>query len=65
MSFEFLKSERFWKLFLVGLVAGGHAVYPDEKWVLFLSIAVGVWFGGSVAVRTVDRFSETITNGKK
>lgn len=53
-------SPRFWQLFLVGLVAGLQVPLPSNPWVQGLSIAVGIWFGGSVVVGTVDRAAEKL-----
>jgi hypothetical protein len=55
MDFRFLKSVRFWKLFIVAAVgfAAGQGYVPQE-----VAGAVAVWLGGSVVVRTVDRFSD-------
>jgi len=58
MDFKFLQSERFWQLFFVGLVGGLTFAFPDNKWAMALSVMVSLWFGGSVAVRTIDRFGE-------
>jgi len=60
MKFEFLKSERFWKLGIIGLLAGLQVPLPGNPWVIGLGVAVGIWFGGSVAVRTIDRFGEKL-----
>ena len=57
-KFEFLTSVRFWQLFLVGVSAGLYVAYPDQPITKFLSTMVGVWFGGSTLVRTVDRATE-------
>jgi len=65
MQFEFLKSERFWKLGLIGLLAGLQVPLPDNQWVLGLSVAIGIWFGGSVVVRTIDRSNDSNRVGKK
>lgn len=63
MQFEFLQSERFWKLAIVGAIAGLNVPLPNNPWLIGLSVAIGIWFGGSVAVRTYDRRSEML-NGK-
>lgn len=54
----FLYSPRFWQLGLAGLLAGLTFVYPDSVWVQGAAITIGVWFGGSVTVRTIDRNAE-------
>ncbi len=58
MSLLFLKSERFWKLFLVGILTGLEVVFPGNIYLVAIATVFQVWFGSSVAVRTVDRFGE-------
>lgn len=53
--FGFIKSPRFWQLFLVGLAGGLIVAYPESRLVIAFATATGIWFGGSVAVRTIDR----------
>lgn len=60
MNLAFLHSERFWKLFLVGLIAGLNVPLPHNLWLMGATVAIGIWFGGSVIVGTVDRASERI-----
>ena len=60
MQFKFLQSERFWKLGLVGLMAGLEEYNRTDQWERALLIAIGIWLGGSVVVRTADRASEKI-----
>lgn len=57
-SWGFVKSPRFWQLFIVGVMAGLYFALPGNVWVQALSISMGVWFGGSVTVRTIDRASD-------
>lgn len=57
-KFAFLSSPRFWQLFLIGLTTGLNVPLPDNLWVKGLSVAVGIWLGGSVVVRTVDKLKE-------
>ncbi len=64
MDFQFLQSERFWQLFLVGLAAGAMTAFPSNPWTIFIGTAVAVWFGGSVAVGTVGKFSEKLDKKK-
>ena len=64
MQFQFLQSERFWKLAIIGAIAGLNVPLPGNLWLMGLTVAIGIWFGGSVLVRTTDRFSEVL-NGKK
>lgn len=58
LDFSFLNSARFWQLFFVGLAAGLVVAFPGNLIVAGFSVAVGVWFGGSVIVRTADRNAE-------
>lgn len=58
MQFDFLTSVRFWKLFIVGSMAGLFFLFPDNAILKAIEITVGIWFGGSVAVRTIDRANE-------
>lgn len=57
-NLDFLYSPRFWQLFLVGLTTGLNIPLPNNPWVQGLAVAVGIWLGGSVVVRTVDRVTE-------
>lgn len=57
-KFAFLASPRFWQLAIVGLMAGLSFALPDNVWVDAAAITIGIWFGGSVTVRTVDRFGD-------
>jgi len=56
--FDFLKSVRFWKLFVIAVLEflASQGVISFE-----IAHAFAVLFGGSVAVRTIDRFSEQVT----
>ena len=56
-----IDSPRFWQLFFVGLVAGLQIPLPNNVWIQGLSVAVGVWFGGSVIVGTIDRATEKLS----
>lgn len=58
MNLDLLRSERFWQLFLIGIVTGLQAAYPMDPRVTALATAVQVWFGGSVAIGTVDRVAK-------
>ena len=53
-----LNSPRFWQLAIIGLSVGLAVAFPASLLVKGLAAAVGVWFGGSVVVRTVDRASD-------
>lgn len=55
LMFDFLKSIRFWKLGIIALAQflSHQGVIPQD-----LSLALTVWLGGSVAVRTIDRIGE-------
>ena len=64
MNFDFLSSPRFWQLFLVGLTTGLNVPLPGNLWVQGLSVAVGIWLGGSVVVKTVDRATEVLSSKK-
>lgn len=57
-KWAFLTSPRFWQLFLVGLTAGLNDYSSTSNWKHSLSVALGLWLGGSVVVRTVDRATE-------
>jgi len=59
MSFEFLKSTRFWKLVLAGFAAVLFKEGVITQTVLALIETILV---GSVVIRTVDRFGEKIGN---
>ena len=54
----FLSSPRFWQLAIVGVTAGLNEYSNNSDWSKALVVALGIWFGGSVVVRTVDRASE-------
>jgi len=56
-NFQFLRSIRFWKLFLVAV-----AQFLGTQGIIEKSIVDGIslLLLGSVAVRTADRFSEQI-----
>lgn len=58
MDFSFLSSVRFWKLFVVGALTGLFLVFPDNIWLKAVDAMFAIWLGGSVAVRTVDKFNE-------
>lgn len=54
-KFAFLSSVRFWKLFIVSaLQFAAHQGWVPQD----VALAVTIWLGGSVALRTVDKFSE-------
>lgn len=55
MNLDLLKSPRFWQLALTGVAVGLSFPFPDNAWVQGMAAMIAVWFGGSVAVRTVDR----------
>lgn len=63
---DFLKSVRFWKLFVVALLVSleQQGVITGELLEL-LARLIEIVLGGSVVVRTVDRFSETLASAKK
>ena len=63
-KFDFLLSPRFWQLFLIGLTAGLNVPLPDNLWIKGLSVAVGIWLGGSVIVKTIDRGTEVLSSKK-
>ena len=58
-KFAFLKSLRFWKLFIIALLQflGSQGIIDPS-----LATAISVWLGGSVLVRTVDRHGEKVNN---
>lgn len=57
-KYAFLSSPRFWQLALVGFAVGLNFPFPNNPWVQGLAAMVAVWFGGSVAVKTVDKITE-------
>lgn len=57
-KYAFLYAPRFWQLALVGFVAGLNFPFPNNPWVQGLAAMIAIWFGGSVAVRTIDRATE-------
>ena len=59
-TFAFLKSPRFWQLALVGITAGLNDYQNSHDWAQALMVAIGIWLGGSVVVRTVDRATEPV-----
>jgi len=61
MDFSFLKSNRFWSLVVIALVwvAGQWGFITPE-----IVAAIEVILGGHIVIRTTDRFSETIAEGK-
>lgn len=65
-NLDFLKSVRFWKLFVVAVL-----VSLEQQGVITGEIAesitrvIEVLLGGSVVIRTVDRFSETLATAKR
>jgi len=63
MDFSFLTSVRFWKLFFIGLTAGLNVPFPNNPWIQGLSMAVGIWFGGSVLIGTIDKAMNQIGGG--
>lgn len=55
----FLKSVRFWKLMALAIVAMLHAyntLTPE------ISILLETILGGSITIRTIDRFGEKVGN---
>lgn len=57
MDFSFLKSNRFWALVGLAVVAvlkGYDLITPE------IAVSLETLFGGFVIVRSVDRFSEQI-----
>lgn len=61
-KFDFLTSPRFWQLFLAGVAAGLNDYQAHNNWMSAVSIAIGVWLGGSVVVGTVDRTVNKLSN---
>lgn len=60
-KFEFLKSVRFWKLFVVGgLVSLQMQGFIDDNALKAIATLVEIWLGGSVVVGTVDRAAENL-----
>lgn len=57
-KFAFLSSPVFWQLFLVGLVVGLNFPFPNNVWVQGASAMIGIWFGGSVGVNTLNKRGE-------
>lgn len=57
-KWRFLTSPRFWQLFIVGVTAGLNDYAAHGRWIQALTIAIGIWLGGSTVVRTVDRITE-------
>lgn len=55
---SFLYSPVFWQLFLIGLAVGLNFPFPNNPWVQGFSAMIGVWFGGSVAVNTINKGGE-------
>ena len=64
-KYDFVYSPRFWQLCFVGLIVGLNFPFPNNVWLQGASAMIGVWFGGSVAVRTLDRSSDKALEGKK
>jgi hypothetical protein len=60
MNLEFLKSERFWKLFLVGATAALEEYVRSQRWEQALLAGIAIWLGGSVVVGTTDRLGKNI-----
>lgn len=60
-KFMFLKSVRFWKLFIVAV-----AQFLSSQGIIDLTVANGlsILLLGSVTVKTVDRFSEKLAERK-
>lgn len=61
MDFSFLTSTRFWRLGVVGLITGLNIPLPNNPWIQGLSVAVGIWFGGSVITGTVDHLGKNLS----
>jgi len=61
INLPFLKSERFWQVFIVVIfqLLAAYSVVPQE-----VANAISVWLGASVTIRTVDRFSEKVGSPK-
>lgn len=55
MDFTFLKSVRFWKLFVVAVAA-----FLATQGVISVAVSnlIEVWLGGSVVLGTVDKFGK-------
>ena len=62
MKLDFIKSPRFWQLFLVGLVAFAEEMSRTSDYWKALAIGITIWLGGSVTVRTIDRIGDKINN---
>lgn len=58
-KFAFLGSVRFWKLFLIGASAAVEEYARTNSWQAALFAGLTIWLGGSVAVRTMDKASDT------
>lgn len=57
-KFDFLTSPVFWQLFFIGLIVGLNFPFPNNSWLMGLSAAVSIWFGGSVGVNTLNKRGE-------
>lgn len=55
---KILSSPVFWQLFLVGLSLGLTVAFPDVIYVKAFATMITFWFGGSVSVNTINKFSE-------
>jgi len=60
-NFAFLKSVRFWKLFIVAV-----AQFLSSQAIIDVAVANGlsILLLGSVVVRTIDRNAEKLSNNK-
>lgn len=60
-KFAFLRSPRFWKLFLVALLMAlqQHGYITSDLYDTLAQL-IELWIGGSVIVGTVDRVSEKL-----
>ena len=57
MDFSFLKSNRFWVMVVGCLAVAANGGFSVEAWLK----ALGVFAAGFIAVRTVDRATEKIS----
>lgn len=58
-KFAFLFSPRFWQLFLMGVSAGLAYYSQTHNWIEAVAVAINIWLGGSVIVRTTDKITES------
>ena len=61
-NFSFLKSVRFWKLFIVGGLLGLQSQgFIDDKVLNTIAVLLEILLSGSVTIRTIDRFGERLS----